>query len=377
MEKRGSSSSEDDALDLSDETNMLSNLFLDGNASQEQRLPPPEADQQRRASKDRTTRRRPQNVSKQRNKTDVVPFTSRGTGAVRDFMVDPDDQADNMIRLSERKKAVTFPPAGEMNIPNFDSNKFAFVAHMDQDYTVVGAHVDEATQDRIIEGQYVDFSKLLPKDKILTEEEGNKMEIIIKNGKTFWMPVAETVAINMFNKWEQAFRVFSNIYTRAYPSRAGELIEYNHVIHSISLSFIWENVYAYDKDFHLHLARHPQRSWAIILQQAWSMRLRDRIIRHDTPNSRQQHQQFNSSGENFNANKSTSLTADYCRRFNKGKCNLGKSCHYEHRCSYCNKFGHGVIVCRKLIFDKEKSSKNSKGSHGKNNHGHHGSKSMD
>ena len=50
---------------------------------------------------------------------------------------------------------------------------------------------------------------------------------------------------------------------------------------------------------------------------------------------------------------------DYCHRFNKGKCNLGKACRYEHRCNYCNKFGHGVIVCRKLTFDKEKEKGNS------------------
>ena len=46
-------------------------------------------------------------------------------------------------------------------------------------------------------------------------------------------------------------------------------------------------------------------------------------------------------------------SADYCKCFNKGRCNLGRGCRYEHRCSYYNKFGHGVIVCRKLIYDRE------------------------
>ena len=32
-------------------------------------------------------------------------------------------------------------------------------------------------------------------------------------------------------------------------------------------------------DFHIHMAKHPSRSWGIILQQAWSMRLQDRIIK--------------------------------------------------------------------------------------------------
>ena len=31
-----------------------------------------------------------------------------------------------------------------------------------------------------------------------------------------------------------------------------------------------------------------------------------------------------------------------------GRCSFGSSCKYEHRCSYCFKFGHTVINCRRL-----------------------------
>ena len=49
---------------------------------------------------------------------------------------------------------------------------------MDQDYLVVGNHIDEVTQEKIRSGQYIDFSKLIPKDRILTEDEG-RMELVI------------------------------------------------------------------------------------------------------------------------------------------------------------------------------------------------------
>ena len=78
--------------------------------------------------------------------------------------------------------------------------------------------------------------------------------------------------------------IFSNIFTKFHPHRVGELIQYNHVIYSISLTYTWENVYAYDKEFRMHIARHPERSWAIILQQAWSMRLRDRLHKSEVGN---------------------------------------------------------------------------------------------
>ena len=36
----------------------------------------------------------------------------------------------------------------------------------------------------------------------------------------------------------------------------------------------------------------------------------------------------------------------------RGKCNFGATCKYEHRCSYCFKFGHSVLNCRKAASDR-------------------------
>ena len=78
--------------------------------------------------------------------------------------------------------------------PGRDDN-FEFIAKIDEDYLVVGGHVDQVTQNKIIRGEYMDFGKLLPRDKIVAEEDG-RLELVVRNGKTFWMPVSETVAIN-------------------------------------------------------------------------------------------------------------------------------------------------------------------------------------
>ena len=47
---------------------------------------------------------------------------------------------------------------------------------------------------------------------------------------------------------------------------------YNHIIYAAI--YIWENLAVYDQDFRLHMETHPQQYWAIIPQQAWSMRLK-------------------------------------------------------------------------------------------------------
>ena len=108
------------------------------------------------------------------------------------------------------------------------------------------------------------------------------------------------------------------------------------------MQFVWENVYAYDKDFRLHMARYPGRNWSLILHQAWALRLRDKLRSGDFGRS--------GGGQNSNSRRKNHV---YCIRYNKtGKCSFGKGCKFEHRCEYCHKFGHPVINCRKLQADR-------------------------
>ena len=180
-------------------------------------------------------------------------------------------------------------------------------------------------------------------------------KLIVKNGKTFWTPVSEWVTINSFVKWEQAFRIYSNIYTRHHPHKSTELIQYNHIIHTIASTYIWENVYAYDKEFQLHLSKHPERSWSVILQQAWSMKLKDRL-RYDTstPSTSAHNSGFASSTQSDH-NRTPIKSNEPCKRYNKfGKCKFGMGCKYDHKCSYCYKTGHTILMCRKLFADHER-----------------------
>ena len=176
---------------------------------------------------------------------------------------------------------------------------------IDDKYMLVGAHVDEATYNKIIEGKYVDFGKLIPHDRIAVEED-QRLEMIIKGGKTYWVPATETTSISNVIKWEQAFRVYSNIYTKQFPLCASKLIKYNQVIHSISSVYTW--VYSYDKDFHIHMGKNPNRNWSIILQHSWSLRLRDKISQQDNSSS------FN---HNNNHKSGGGKSSDPCRHYIK------------------------------------------------------------
>ena len=142
---------------------------------------------------------------------------------------------------------------------------------------------------------------------------------------TYLAPIAEreVIQITSYNKWEQAFRVFSNVLTSKYPQKATELLQYNHTIHTASMAYIWENVYNYDKEFCHHISRHPTRTWSVILQQAWTMILKDRVRGDNTFFYK------GSFGGGGNG-KTNKKDREPCRCFNKGRYMYRLSCHYDH-----------------------------------------------
>ena len=124
-----------------------------------------------------------------------------------------------------------------------------------------------------INGEYVDFARLLPRDRLATVDN-QRMELVNHNGHAYYVPAIDrdsNNSITSFNRWELAFRVFCDVYLRHHPARTAELIQYNHIIQVASLTYQWDNVYRYDREFHLHIAQNPGQSWGIILQQAWSV----------------------------------------------------------------------------------------------------------
>ena len=272
----------------------------------------------------------------------------------------PEYQAAKLIQDAENSRARMF------DVPGKD---LALSAQLiDEDYCMIDSYVDKSFKKKIQNFEYIDFSRLINKNRTVRDDERQRIEIINHNGMSFLSPVANrdsNISINSYGKWEQAFRVYSNILTTRFLGKSPELLQYNHTIHSAAMSYQWDNVYAYDKEFRQHIARHPCRSWSVILQQAWTMLLKDRL------------KGDNSSYYKNNNSNNRSGQKEICKRFNKGQCTYGLSCRYDHRCAVpkCGKFGHGAHICRlrnsnqDMVSGAEGSNANQNNNNGNNSAG--------
>ena len=153
------------------------------------------------------------------------------------------DCAEQLIKEAEHAKAQIFGLPGRLPETNIFQVAPVSAQEADEDFLLVGSHVEDGIKQKIIGGEYVDFAKLLTCDR-LTNVDEHKMELVMKGNQMYWVPAGgQGVAINSFYRWEQAFRVFSNIYATAYPGRSAELIQYNHIISTASMSYVWDNIY--------------------------------------------------------------------------------------------------------------------------------------
>ena len=288
-------------------------------------------------------------------------------------------KANHMLVQAERFKAVVNnPPGNDSNFvdPEVDEEQFKQnstninAPHVAQNYQVQGdiddeffhvtCHVDSTLCAKIEQGGFVELEKLLPKTKRVND---NKMDLVFKDGHSYFVPAQNDDRITGIRKWEQAFRIYAAIYSQANPARSAEIWQYVHVINTAAGSYTWENVSNYDYTFRQLMAQYPQCSWAKLNLQMWSISMRDPIQKMYGPHNNSQSNYQVGAQQNRNNNATRTQTAisattantqgkkkpNYCWAFNKGVCKFGQKCKFVNRCSYCDQANHGIYCCLKQL----------------------------
>ena len=102
----------------------------------------------------------------------------------------PTSEQDQLVRDAERSKARILEVPGKFhevdhNPDNFKndflnrmSGEFAHSMLVDEEFSMVASHVDEATRRKIANTEYVDFVRLLPRDEIAVDQESGRLSIL-------------------------------------------------------------------------------------------------------------------------------------------------------------------------------------------------------
>ena len=256
--------------------------------------------------------------------------------------------SDRDIIQAEKFKATIAQPEGKFGI-NFEVPKGGCIPPVDHEvdrhdgrFIASTCHVEDKCVEKICYGKFVFMDEIIPRKKhgYLADSERDKMELRNNEGHLYWVPKNEKEKVDNIQKWNQAFRVYLTIFSHANPHRASEIIQYMETINSAAASFSWENIAYYDFLFRKMMENTPQRSWAKICTELWTLAMRD-----PNPTRVQSHQKREQQ--------------QACWRFN-GKNGCRKSaaqCKFEHRCTHCGGTSHGFYHCRKRPENKRHRNK--------------------
>ena len=143
----------------------------------------------------------------------------------------------------------------------------------------VTCHIDPMLKAKIAKGEFVELERLLPRQRGAGGND-NRMNIVQRDGQTYFVPASSPNRISSIRKWEQAFRIYAAVYSEANPSREAEIWQYVHVINVAASSYVWDNVSFYDVTFRQLMASNPGRPWSKIYNQMWNIAMREPLNRN-------------------------------------------------------------------------------------------------
>ena len=133
----------------------------------------------------------------------------------------------------------------------------------DDEFFHLTCHVEPTLVAKIERGEFVELEKLLPKNRSGLTSDGseNRTELIFREGKPVIVPhIDRSRLITGIRKWEQAFRIYAAIYSKANPSRSAEIWQYVFVINTAAASHPWFQVADYDFAFRQTMGSNPKKA---------------------------------------------------------------------------------------------------------------------
>ena len=129
-------------------------------------------------------------------------------------------------------------------------------------------------KERIIKGEYIDLTTLLPKAMLSSNVEPDhpgSLTLQLPSGPSIFtiQAAAKGRKITSFSSWMEAWNVYLAIRVDFAPSSAPSLIAYQRIITSASVSYPLQSWLNYDVQFRMLAASNPSLRWDTRHHDLW------------------------------------------------------------------------------------------------------------
>ncbi|XP_062617238.1 uncharacterized protein LOC134278947 [Saccostrea cucullata] len=198
----------------------------------------------------------------------------------------------------------------------------------------VGLGVDPKIKSKILAGEFIKFSTLLPKPQHANDQD-SKFHTVEKEGQLMFVKANDTTKIRSISKWLEAFHVFVSIYCSKHTSEVGNLMTYAQIVQGIAKSCGDDAALEYDEKF---LQWHEASSKSCPWNQKNPELFQDAMVLGLENKSKIKKQPF----------RATQTRYRHCFTYNnKGSCPKGNNCPYLHICQNCTG-KHPRTTCIKI-----------------------------
>ena len=206
--------------------------------------------------------------------------------------------------------------------------------------------LDKALEDKILRGEYVDFSLLLPETLYQTQTHALQLRYEDSPPGSLGSPltvVKRRKPVDSFQKWLDAFMAYMLVIVTAYHNRAVELTEYQQIISVALTKFKGLAWYTYDEHFRRRAVRDLTIAWDRIDIVLWTVTFTGTAKPHCSICSSLCHQSDDCPHQE--PSKKPRRPAHVCFDFNKPSGCQRRTCHFPHNCRRCGSSSHALFNC--------------------------------
>ena len=192
--------------------------------------------------------------------------------------------------------------------------------------------LEQNLQDKIIRGEYIDFSLLLPNS--LARPQAPDIQLRIHDSIPGFSPVTmvrkRKPVIDSFHKWVDAFTAYALGNVGSHPRRSLELFKYQQIISRAASKFQGTAFLAYDEHFCCQAAHDLRITWDQVDIELRTVTFSDLAKPHCLVCASPHHSQ--TSCPNTNPLCQSSKNGPVCFRFNRSSGCNSRPCPFPHVC---------------------------------------------